>query len=317
MRWGRRALATATLFVAACGYPSFDFLPAESDSAPLDATTDTFETIDARDSATDVSDTRALDTLVGDTTKSDADALVDTGTLLDTLDTAPPTDTTTPPDTTPPPFDALARGCTGTHRFCDDWDTSTTADAHWMSNYIVSGAYAIDTTDPYSPSQDFLSTISATSGSEASAVVDETLTSPALDSYALVDVEVFIDGGYGPGSLLVKMQRPGTGRGFDLSVGPTDLYVEVLGITTDTMHLGTPLPLGRWFHVRMKGQLMTSGAHLTVWVEDMTVPVYDKSGLSTATIDSTTQELSLGVYTDAPPISAYHARFDDCSLDFL
>ena len=219
MRFARRALTMTTLFVAACGYPSFDFVPDDSGAAPIDST------VDALDAAVDVGDA--------------------------------------------------------------------------------------------SPNS-FLSRFIATTGSEEAAVLVEPLSAPLTYATVQLDVDIKLDvGHYDAGIVLEKIGRPGTGRGFDLSLGPSDFYVEVLGTTNVTTHLTTtPVPVGRYFHLRMKGQVMLAGATVTLWIDDPSTPAYDASGLSTATEDDVKQQIDLGLYSDVSPFAAFDAHYDTAAVDY-
>ncbi|GAC1378154.1 MAG: hypothetical protein NVSMB47_22650 [Polyangiales bacterium] len=124
-------------------------------------------------------------------------------------------------------------------------------------------------------------------------------------------------GSYPTNVVLFKLQRPGRGRGVLLGLGPAGLAVQVLGATSTTNLDAGPAPVGRWFHVRLDTQLMVAGATVRLWIDDMTTPVVDRSGLSSADTDGTSQQLSVGLYTNSTPISAVRARFDDAELDYL
>jgi hypothetical protein len=162
--------------------------------------------------------------------------------------------------------------------------------------------------------------VAAASGSEEAAVLDQPVTAPL--TYATVqldvDIKLAVDH-YDAGVVLVKIGRPGTGKGFDLSLGPMGFYVEVLGTTSTSSELTTtPVPVGRWFHVRMKGQVMMTGATVTLWIDDpaFKMPVYNASALSTATEDDVKQQLDLGLYSDVLPFTPLDVEYDTAALQY-
>ena len=313
MRSGRRVLAMATLFVAACGYPSFDFLPDDSGVAPFDSTVDDVGSDVAHDAIDSSIDAR-VDAVV------DTSMAKDTGVVDDTYDTSSP-----PPDTfvldTGPPVDTHVNGCSDwpSARFCDDWDTSTTADFHWMSEYVVNGGALLLDAGDSSPNS-FLSRFTlASTGTEEAADLVESITAPVSSATAQLDVDIKLSADhYTSGVVLAKIGRGGTGRGFDLSLGPSGFYVEILGTTGTSKDLtGVPVPVGRYFHLRMKGQVMSSGALVQIWIDDPSTAVFDQSGLSTATDDTTAQQLDLGLYTNGtPPFDALDVDFDTAAFSY-
>jgi hypothetical protein len=66
----------------------------------------------------------------------------------------------------------------------------------------------------------------------------------------------------------------------------------------------------------MKGQVMLSGATVTMWIDDPTTAAYNASGLSSATEDDTKQQLDLGLYSDATPFTAFDVDYDTAALSY-
>jgi hypothetical protein len=313
MRLGRRVLAAATLFVAACGYPSFDFLPPDDGGALDSSITETGD--ETGDASHDAADTSIVDALDG----AKPDTAIDSG--IDTRDVGPGVDVV-PLDLGTDTTDAHVDGCKDypAATFCDDWDTSTGADSHWSAEYVVNGGALLMDAGDASPNCFLSRFVAESSGSEEAAVLNEPVTAPLTYATVQVDVDIKLAvDHYDAGAVLVKVGRPGTGRGFDLSLGPMGFYVEVLGTTSTSKELtGTTVPIGRWFHVRMKGQVMMTGATVTIWIDDPTFssPAYNASALSTATEDDVKQQLDLGLYSDVSPFTAYDAEYDTVALQY-
>lgn len=312
MRLAARSLLLATL--CACSYPDYAFDDGDA-SSPIDSTLqETDATGDVTDAAHDV---------LGDSSD---------GPLQDVPDAL--TDTKTPPDTTPPPdttvvdtapevvVDTHVSGCGDypTAIFCDDWDTSPAGvpEKHWTGTYAVNGGLLLMDAGDSSPNSFLSRIVDQTTGAEESATLYQTFDVPTLTTTVQLDVDMMLNhSAYaaGDGIILAKVGKSG-GRGFDLGLGPGGFYVETLGVTSGGSNLSTPVPVGRWFHVRLKGTLMTSGATVQIWVDDLTSAAYDVTGVSTATVDDLHEQLTIGVYGNAAPFTAFDAHFDTAAITF-
>ena len=309
----RRALLCLAICATACSYPDFAFVSDDAGASGQDSTT----TDVASDGvAHDTSDS----TLTDSTSETIDSAIVDTGVdsaiddsgfdVRDTLDTAPDA-----------PLDAVVtHGCAGsTALFCDDYDTSSTA---WSlfdgTNVLGAGTIELDTTFVVSSPSSFLSTLGVASV-ESSASMDKQFTAPTPGAFCVLDVWIRVEVGSDPDGIeLFKIQGFGTGgKGVGLLLDSTGLDVETVGSPGTDYPVGVAVPTGRFVHYRMMADLVMTAAHVTLWMDDMTTPVLDRTDASTAPSTPVSQYVVIvGAYSNVSVTTDFHARFDDVTFDF-
>lgn len=302
MRWVLLAIA-----VSGCSFPDYTF---------------------ARDSDVIVDDT-ASDTSLEDTTPPEDTTPVemDTGVMDSSLpDTVKP-DTAPPPDTAKPdlgPEVPLSTGCTGvTATFCSDWDKVTSpASDFTFSGVGPTGSISLDVGGGRSSPNAMLSVTSPSSSDDVVvANVTKTFVAPTPGASARVDVWLKVESATYPsttggGAFLFKFQtNAGGGDGITFSMDDSGYYVDRIATTYEYYPIATKPKPGVWTHVRMDGRLHTTAGSFTLWIDDMTTPVLTKTGISTLKIDTTMQELIVGLYSQRSS-GTFRCRYDDVTFSW-
>lgn len=281
----RRVTAVLSLIAAGCGYPQFEF-------GPADAADETFEPID---SATDL-DTSAADTTIDDTAMADSAADV-------TKDTAPE-----------------KTGCAAiTADFCADFDSVSTPGTNWTGTDIQgASSVAFDSTSRSAP-KSFLATTA--SGTLATAFLYKNFTAPTnttpmrAEAWFMLDAATFPTTTGGSAFLLKIERNGGAGDGVTFSIGSSGFFADRIGSSYERWPITYKLDTGTWIHVRMDVVLHTTAGSLTIWLDDMTTPVLSKVGISNVQADSTARAFDVGVFSDHAS-APFKARFDDVSFSF-
>ncbi|MGZ5967184.1 MAG: hypothetical protein ACXWP4_05920 [Polyangiales bacterium] len=286
-----------------CSYPDFGF------------TVDAGETADtAIDSAV------ALDSDLEDSLLDGSDDTDDT-TTVDSADSAIDSVSETAvdgPTDTPAPV-----GCAGSAAlFCVDWDSVTTPDAPFDNKDLVTpGAIALEKTGAHSSPNLFLSSTGPSTATDTvTADVFKAFTAPASSTPMRVEAWIKLESATFPtttgSAFLLKVERPGgTGDGVTLSIDETGLFVDRIAVDYDRFPISVKAKPGVWMHVRMDVVLQVAGGSVKLWIDDMTTPVVDKTGISTAVNDSVNRLLSVGLYSQRAT-GTFKARYDDVSFSF-
>ena len=216
-------------------------------------------------------------------------------------------------DTGPPKVGCAA----ATHFFCADWESSTEPTYGWMGFYTEGGGtIAVDST-AFMSTRSFYAQVPG-GGSTNAASLTRTFDAPTAASVARIDVHIRFDQiTYGNDILLFKLQRDNHGA----SVWLRDkLYAEGFGATYRTYNIAKTIAPGVWYHFRLEASLKTSGAVLRVFIDDMATPLVDVKDASTAISEGIPRQLALGLFASmesTTPLTAFSARYDDVSLDWL
>lgn len=301
-----RALVILSLALAGCTYPEFEFDPLDANADDTSPVADV-----AADSVADVAE----------------DASFDTGSLDATLDTSP--DTAIAPevgadtkvvdvgkDTAP------LSGCAAiTADFCADFDSVVTPAAGWTNTEITAGgSLAIDASGRSLPNS--LLAVAPTSGTSTlvTAYLHKQLTSPApttpmrLEAWIKLDASSLVT--TTGSAFLLKIERTGSaGDGVTLSIDNTGLFAERIGTTYERYPISFLATPGAWMRVRLDATLHTTNGALTIWINDMTTPVVNKTGITTAQGDVTARSVLVGLFVQRAT-GAFRARYDDVSFSF-
>lgn len=209
---------------------------------------------------------------------------------------------------------------TGTHVFCDDFDTSVEVKSKWDTQLLVGPSSArLDTAVVRSPPNAYLAATTATSQGAVS-VVQKTL--PQDRGYVLLfDARIDAYGAdpnrqqdfgsiaglaMGPFSVGLVVVAPGV-------AGVVEQFVADGGTDTRTYHaLSSALGTNRWIRVEMAVVYpSTAAGHLRVRLDGVTVL---DTALTSAAAPPSTSVFSLGLYVgDAP--NAWTAHFDNVVVD--
>lgn len=281
-------LAPALLAIPACSYPEFEF------RAGGDAHDDVvFETTSEETSVLDSSTEDALDSMVAETTEADTA----------TTDVAPEV--------------APSAGCSGvTAFFCDDFDSVTSPADNWGGSAEAGGgSISLLSTGAYSPPNAVLSQIPTGSAMVTIGNMGKTVNAPTATAKTRFDMRIFFESpSYGGDAVsVIKIQRGG-GHGVGLVAKATGVFVEVYG-DAYTLYPTAGIPSGKWVHLRLDCTLRTTGGTYQLFVDDMTKPLAEGSGLSTVDVEGVDRSMIVGLYTDLPSV-AYRVRYDDVIIDF-
>lgn len=296
MRW-----FAVTVLATGCSYPEYAFAPRDAavDSVVIDSVTQDSLLVDSSVPPETTAGTAMLDTR--------PDATTDSGTKPDTTaDTAKDAPADTP----------MLRECDLKHTYCNDFDISTSPATGWDGNFTSAGATTVlDTTTYTSASTSLLASV-GTSATTAAGMVSKNLTVATSSSSIRVEVDIKLDSlSYGgPGNVIIlKLQRSDKGDGVSLTVGTSGLTLEAQGSGTVKWPV-TGVTAGKWFHVRLDAVLHTTAGSAKVWIDDMTTPKVDKSGLSSAEVDDTSRQVLFGLFAYLGS-SPFKAHYDDASFD--
>lgn len=286
----RALVVFAAIVSAGCQYPEFQFV--SNDSAVAD-------TAVAIDSAMPV------DTFVPPVDSATDTAVVDTR-VVDTTPEAPP-----------------PSGCAGsTAKFCSDWDTATAPDTDWTFwGADDTGSLALDMGGGRSLPNAFLATTSPGAATVVTANLSKTFTTTADDSLIKLDAWIKLETDTFPttsgGAFLLKIQRgAGVGDGVTFSIDNVGFYVDRIGVTYEAYTITSYKPkVGTWMHVRVHTRIHTINGSLTVWIDNMTTPVFTRTAVSTAKADSTAKQAIVGLYSQESS-ATFRARYDDVELDY-
>ncbi|MGZ3417964.1 MAG: hypothetical protein ACXWUG_19840 [Polyangiales bacterium] len=284
----RRALATVAPFVfVACSYPEFGFRSGDA-AATDEGLVDTSEA----DSA--------IDSLFVDTSTSDSGS--DDGTVADAdaLDTAAP------------------RGCALPHDFCQDFDSVTApTEGGWTGNFSDgTGAFALDDTTSTSSPKSLRVTVPLGSVTE-SAMLERNITITSSTTVIRIEADIMVPSLSWPGAdslIMFKLQRSSAGDGVSLVAAGGKLEIAA---QTDASWVSWPLTgivAGKWFHVRIEASLHPTAGVVRAWIDDMTTPQVDKTGVVTANADDLPRRLLVGLFAWKSS-SPFRANYDDVSYD--
>jgi hypothetical protein len=307
------------LALAGCSFPEYDFARRDSqvaagDTAVSDSSAPTL------DSSVVVADTNvvAMDTTV----------TMDTTMTMDTtvVDTFKP-DTTPPPDTFKPDVVAdvpVSTGCVGiTAAFCSDWDKATEpkTDFSW-DGVSPTGSLTLDVGGGRSSPNAMLSTTSpSTTADVVVANVSRTFTAPSATASARIDVwlklesATFPTAGGGAAFLFKFQTNMGGGDGVTFSMNNTGFFIDRIGVTYEDYPIAVTPKVSAWTHVRLDARLHTTNGSFTCWIDDMTTPVLTRTGISTLKVDTTMQQLIIGLYSQKAN-GTFKVRYDDVTLDW-
>jgi hypothetical protein len=309
-----RAFLVVALLASGCTYPEFAF---ESHDAAADDTAIETSIEDTSIVETSIEDTTPEETAMDDTRVEDSSAadttVVDTGT--DAKDAAVDAKDSAIADAA----DAKIDPCTG-HTFCSTFDTSTVTGDGWTGNYTTGGGTTtLDTSTSVTAPKSLHASI-PTGTVTAAANLSLTLTSPTPTTKFRVESDVRLESltypAVGTSAILLKVQRDSTGDGVSLVVQSTGLFVEANGVTYNAFPVMKTIATKTWFHVRLEGTLQKAGGSATLYIDDMTTPVVNVTGISTAVADDTNRQPLIGIFSYMTS-SAFEARFDNYTFDFL
>ncbi|MGZ3420373.1 MAG: hypothetical protein ACXWUG_08925 [Polyangiales bacterium] len=288
-----RGLLFGLVLATGCSYPEFGFVAEVGGGA--DATGEIVSTFDSA-----VEDS-AVDTLGPDDTSVD-------GFVSDSADA---------------PIDTAPVGCSGTHVFCDDFDTSSMPDSKWGSFFTAGGGtISLDTMVSHTAPDSFLAFV-PTSGAapEVAADLHKQFDGALSTTPMRLDFWVRVEASYdGAGMMIAKLQRGSSGRGVEVGLGSSGFYLAMLGAggaytSVDAKHAA---PVGGFVHVRVEGMLVTDATGWAkLYIDDMGTPLVDKAGFSTTDTTSNSVKVIVGLYTNEMNPISYRARYDDVAFDWL
>ena len=202
--------------------------------------------------------------------------------------------------------------------FCDDFDDGGALYSKWgASGTAGSGVLALTATSPYSAPNSMRSLLGV--GANGFAKVGRTFNAPTAAAITRVDTRLYVENATFPGdkAIVIKTQQ-GAGHGVGLLTTSTGFGIEVYGITNYDIYPlpAGAIPIGKWFRLRIEATLRTSGGMYRVFVDNMTTPVAERTGISTTDADGLTREYTVGLYTETAMTGSYAVRFDDVRLDF-
>lgn len=210
------------------------------------------------------------------------------------------------------------RGCAalGAHEFCQDFDSVATPELGWSDKSVTAlGLIALDKPG-YSGAHALLAETRADAMNVQLANVYREFTAPSADAMMRVEAWIKLEvaavdtqGGY-----LIKVARQGDG--VSLSLGKSGLYTEVGGTTYQEFAIARSVPVGVWFHAKLEVKLHVTAGSINIYIDDMTTPAFNKSGISTVQAESTARKLAVGLYSGRTT-TAMRARFDDVTFDFV
>ena len=294
-----------------CTYPDIAFAP---DAAREDVEIGGDDADTATDSGDDATVDSRVDTFVGDTRAEIApETASDSPSDTSPLDAGPETLAADAAVDTPP------TGCLGsTHLFCADFDKSVKPeDGFDGMDVSAEGSLALDPSGRSSPNSLLCQTVAFATGI-AAANVTKTFIAPSTDTIIRVEAWVKLESATFPGksgsAFILKVQR--TGDGATLSLDSSGFFADAIGTTYTAYPLTKTVPVGVWFKVRMDTRLHPTSGTLTVWIEDMTTPVLEKTAISTATVVTAERTVVLGLYSQNGT-ATFRARYDDVTADYL
>jgi hypothetical protein len=306
-----RLLLVTVLATAGCGYPDFEFTN-DAQSAP-DLGADSVAVTDSAVDTTIAPQDSSVSETAGDSFAEDsfvADTFVPDTFAPDTF--VPDTGVDTAPDTAP----TGCSGFTSPPAFCVDFNTSMLPQDGWLTRSLSSASeLLLETSGAHSAPKLLVARTAAAATTTVAALVGTTLTAPAIDREARIDVWIKLDPPAFAGKqiyLFKYLRGAGMGDGVAFSLDPTGFFLEVDAPGGGNKRISKPVPIGVWFHVRMDAKLQPATGSATVWIDDMTTPALTYAG-STSDLDSTDRRLSVGVYA-VNPTASYAARIDDVSV---
>jgi hypothetical protein len=308
-------LFVCLLGVAGCGFPEFAVTPGDGGTVDGEILVN-----DGTDSAGGVDDTALDGTPVRADTADTAVADRAGDTSITKTDSAP-IDTAVV-DSAREAEAATPVGCADrTELFCVDWDTTASPEAPFDNNkqIVTPGEIGLETTNPISPPNRFYASVGPGAASIIEARVFKAFTSPATGTEMRADLWLQVDSASFPTIngevVLVKLEPSGVGDGVTLSMDNGGFFVNRIGIDYQRYFVAYRITPNRWIHVRMDVVLKTTGGLFRLWMDDMTKPLVDKVGISTATSDTNARMFNVGLFAQNPT-GVFKARFDDVTFTF-
>jgi hypothetical protein len=297
-----------------CSYPEFAFQASgdASEDTAIDSTTADVSIEDSAIEDSAVEDTSFADTATEDTTFDVVDAK---DSAVDAKDSAIDAKDSAIADTA----DSKVDPCSG-HTFCSTFDGTTVTGDGWTGNYVTGGGLTTLDTSTSVTAPKCLHASIPTGTVTAAANLSLLLTSPTTTTKFRVESHVRLETltypAAGTSAILLKVQRDSTGDGVSLVVQSTGLFVEANGVSYNAFPVMKTITPKTWFHVRLEGTLQKVGGSVALYIDDMTTPVVNVTGISTAVADDTNRQPLIGIFSYMTS-SVFEARFDDYTFDFL
>ncbi len=351
----RRLVLLAALLGSGCTYPDFEFSARTDGSigdgsGALDATgEDSSRDVSASDTGVgeDVADDASVDSAVVDTTSFVDSGVVDSGVVdspivdsrivdsavvdsgvvdsgvVDGARDGLVADTAVDAKVDAASDAQTSTGCTSSvAKHCWDWDQSSVPEAGFtFPSVSPTGSITVEAGGRSTPNE-FVSATSPGAGPVVVANVSQVFTTTAFDSLVKLDVWIKLDSATYPttsdgAAFVLKLQRSaGTGDGITFGLGGAGFYVDRIAVDYAAYAISSYAPkIGVWMHVRVHTRLHTTAGSITVWIDDMSLPVLARSSISTVAIDSTEKQLILGLYSQGSS-APFKARYDDAELDY-